>query len=178
MATGEFIFQPQPHPASLSVEILLASCEWGRDRASGPGGQHRNKVESAVWIRHLATGVEAQASERRSAQENKRVATGRLRRLLAVQVRCPVPIGEARSALWKSRCSPSGVIACNPEHVDFASLLAEALDVIHAAGWDVKKASVRLCCSQSQLIKLLKDFPPAFSRLNQEREAAGLHGLR
>jgi RF-1 domain len=178
MATGEFIFQPHPHPASLSVDDLLAACEWGRDRASGPGGQHRNKVESAVWIRHVATGVEAQAAERRSAVENKRVATGRLRRLLAVEVRCPVAIGEIRSSLWKSRCSPAGVIACNPDHADFASLLAEALDVIFAAGWDVKKASLRLCCSQSQLIKLVKDFPPAFARLNKEREAAGLHALK
>ena len=98
--------------------------------------------------------------------------------MLAVQVRCPVTIGDIRSTLWKSRCSPSGVIACNPEHADYASLLAEALDVIFAAAWDVKKASLRLGCSQSQLVKLIKDFPPAFTRLNREREAAGLHAMK
>jgi len=161
-----------------SIEDLLKACEWGRTRSSGPGGQHRNKVETAVWIRHTPTGVEAQAAERRSATENKTVATARLRNELAIRIRCPVPLGEIRSALWRSRCSPAGIIACSPSHEYFPRLIAEALDVIHAAIWDVKRASLRLCCSQSQLIKLIKDLPPAFTRLNQERLAANLHVLK
>lgn len=169
---------PPPHPATVALEELAAMCSWGRSRASGPGGQHRNKVETAIWMRHDATGIEAQASERRSGEENKRVALGRLRLELALRVRCPVPIGEIRSALWKSRCSGSGIIACNPSHEDFPRLIAEALDVIYAAAWDVKRASLRLCCSQSQLVKLIKDFPAGFARLNQERLAAGLHQFK
>jgi len=102
----EFIHCPAPHPATVPPADLLAQCEWGRTRSGGPGGQHRNKVETAVWIRHVPTQLEAQAAERRSAEQNKAVALGRLRKLLAVEVRCPVPLGEVRSALWKSRCSP------------------------------------------------------------------------
>ncbi len=42
-------------------------------KASGPGGQHVNKTESCVVIRHLPTGIEAQSATR-SQHDNKRLA--------------------------------------------------------------------------------------------------------
>lgn len=174
----EVISAARPHPAILDGDELLALCTWTRSRAGGPGGQHRNKVETKVSILHLATNIEASAGERRTVTENQRVAIFRLRLALATLVRCPVPLGEVRSDLWKSRCSPSGKIACNPEHADFPSLLAEALDVAWATGLDVRKASARLCCTASQLMKFIKDHPPAWARLNQARAAAGEHPLK
>lgn len=47
-------------------------------RSSGPGGQHVNKVATAVTLRHLPTGVVVTAQESRSQLRNRELARDRL----------------------------------------------------------------------------------------------------
>ncbi|MBL0330109.1 MAG: peptide chain release factor H [Bacteroidetes bacterium] len=51
-------------------------------RASGPGGQHVNKTESAVRATHLPSGISVTASAERSQLMNKKEATERLKNKL------------------------------------------------------------------------------------------------
>jgi protein subunit release factor B len=46
--------------------------------ASGPGGQHRNKVESGVRLVHRPTGITVTATERRSQHANREAAFERM----------------------------------------------------------------------------------------------------
>jgi len=174
------------HPAALDIEALSKQCVFTKGRASGPGGQHRNKVETAVFITHTPTGIESHASERRESHINRSVAITRLRLALATEIRTPVPIGPIGTPLWKSRLvakrdadgTVHNRIACSPDHADYAALLAEALDVIADAGWDVPKAALRLETTTSQLLKLIKDHPHAWVRMNDEREKRKLPRLK
>lgn len=164
------------HPAALPVAELLKQCDSRRTRRSGPGGQHRNKVETAAIITHRPTGVSAEANERRSLAENQEQATFRLRVSLAIQHRGAVSANYEPSDLWRSRCR-DGKLVINPEHGDFPSLLAEALDIIAAWEMDVKAAAEGLGCTTSQLVKLLQHEPRAMALVNRERENRGLRRL-
>ncbi len=116
-----------PHPASLELDQLAAQCGFRTTRRSGPGGQNRNKVETAVILTHRPTGIVAEAAERRSQIENRREALFRLRIKLALEIRSPIEVGShAPSPLWRSRLR-GGKVVVSPEHDDFPALLAEAL---------------------------------------------------
>jgi len=168
---------PRPHPSSLAIEELEKHCEFGRGRSSGPGGQHRNKVETLALVTHRPTGIKSHAGERRSAIENKRMAVSRLRLALAVEVRAEVPAGDVRSEMWRAR-TPGGRISCSERHHDFPAMLAEAMDVLWACRADPKKAAIRLDVTSSQLVRFVQKHPPAIVRLNEWREAWGMGPLR
>jgi protein subunit release factor B len=62
-----------------SDEELLRECEVDTFRASGPGGQHVNKTESAVRLTHRPTGVVVTCREERSQHRNKTACLQKLR---------------------------------------------------------------------------------------------------
>ena len=70
---------------------LLRDCDVETYRASGPGGQHRNKTESAVRMTHRPTGLVRVATEHRSQLRNRELALERVWKALEARRRRPKP---------------------------------------------------------------------------------------
>ena len=64
------------------LKDLERDCAISFFRASGPGGQHRNKTETGVRLVHRPTGEIAAATEERSQSRNRQAALERLREKL------------------------------------------------------------------------------------------------
>jgi protein subunit release factor A len=76
---------------SLSRAVLEREVRVETFRASGPGGQHVNRTESAVRLTHLPSGVVVTASDTRSQIRNRAIAFERLIGRLARLNRRPKP---------------------------------------------------------------------------------------
>lgn len=163
------------HPAALDDVMLLRECAETRTRRGGPGGQHRNKVETAVVLLHRPTGLAAEASERRSQAENRAVAIQRLRLRLAIEHRQPA--GDGPSALWLSRAR-NGRLAIAVGHRDYAALVAEALDHLQAGGFRTATAAAVLGVTATQLIGLCRRSALVWTAVNRSRATAGLPRLK
>ncbi len=156
------------HPASHDIATLLKDCAFRRQRRSGPGGQHRNKVETGVFVKHVPTGIEASGTEARKQSTNRAAAIARLRLKLAIEYRdCTAP-PEMPSSLWSRRCQ-RGRISVSKNHDDFATLLAEVLDALNHFDCDFTQLADHLQCSRSQIIKLLSIEPAALTEVNRWR---------
>jgi hypothetical protein len=164
-----------------SDDALIAQCEVDRYRASGPGGQHRNKTESAVRLRHRLTGVSAIGEDSRSQAENKIHAVRRLRAAIALSVREPVVLdGHVPSprlaALVAGGTAPLG--ARTRLTGDYWAAIAELLDLLVAGDLEIAATAQRLGITTGALSKLVLHDDQVGRVVNDLRRARGMRPLR
>ncbi|MEX0783457.1 MAG: peptide chain release factor-like protein [Dehalococcoidia bacterium] len=168
------------HPyLGLSDEELGRQCVVETMRASGPGGQHRNKTESGVRMRHGPTGVVAQAFERRSQHENRAVALRRLRQNIALEWRQPMDAGGFAISPEVAAILPGtkqGRVGPNNER--FWPGIAGVLDLFVALECSVSGTAEALGMSTGALSRLLLESAAVGAKVNESRAARGMRALR
>ncbi|RMH43413.1 MAG: peptide chain release factor-like protein [Deltaproteobacteria bacterium] len=159
----------------LSDAALLRQCDVDTFRASGPGGQKRNKTDSAVRLRHRPTGLVAIATESRSQHENRARALRRLRDRLAFDLRAPVDLDGYRPP-------PELVVWLQsqlPRRSDAWRLGARAaLDLLEACGGAVGDAARAAGVSTAALSRRLRADGDLAKAVNELRARRGLRPLR
>ena len=165
----------------LDDAALEAQCEVDRYRASGPGGQHRNKTESAVRLRHKLSGISAIGEDSRSQAENKIHAVRRLRAAIALGVREPVVIPayspSARlTSLVAGGTAPLG--AKTRLTGDYWAAIAELLDLLVAGELEIGATAQRLGITTGAMSKLLLHDDQVARAVNDLRRGRGMRPLR
>jgi hypothetical protein len=163
-----------------SDDALIAQCEVDRYRASGPGGQHRNKTESAVRLRHKLTGVTAIGEDSRSQAENKAHAVKRLRAAIALEVREPVVLegfqpSPRLASLAAGGTAPLG--ARTRQTGEFWAAIGELLDLLVVGKLEIGATAQRLGITTAQLSKLLLHDDHVARTVNDLRRAKGMRAL-
>ena len=157
---------------------LLRDCRWEAFRASGPGGQKRNKTSSAVRVVHVPSGVSAIANESRSQHSNRAKALERLRHRLTLSVRDDVPAAGLVLPPWFVELTARGNLDLSQRHEHYLPAMGLVLDVLAATGWGVAEAAGQLGLSTAALTRFLEADPKLWAHVNTERAAVGLKPLR
>ena len=150
---------------NLSDEELIKLCKIDFFKATGPGGQKKNKTESAVRLTLNEPQVTASASEDRQQSVNRARALKRLRLQIALE--------------WREEFQPWDdqwdMNPKNPRYPLFAAFLIDALD---DSDWQVSTAAQNAGVSTGKFIKLLSRSDQLWQYVNQQRQKKNLKSLR
>lgn len=155
---------------------LLADCSVDTYRASGPGGQKRNKTSSAVRIRHHPSELLVIAEESRSQHENKAKALQRLRRTIAIEIREPVDL--TRHELTSSQDENGRFTFVTIKDERFWPCAGAVLDVIISTEGQISTAAELLKTTTGNLISFLEMEVHVWQFANQIRQRFGLKTLK
>lgn len=154
---------------------LLAECDVHTHRVGGPGGQHRNKTETAIRLVHRPSGIVATAGETRSQHENRSNAVFRLREAIAIEVRLP----SRELITWPDSVSiHDRRLRVSDRNPGFPKAIAIVLDHLASSAGDIAQAAENIGVTSSSLTKLLAAHPRAWVAANAIRTANGLRILR
>jgi hypothetical protein len=149
----------------LADEDLINLCTQDFFKASGPGGQKKNKTSSAVRLIHKESGVQASASEDRQQSVNKKRALRRLRLELALHIRQDF-------SPW------TGEWNMNEKNNLYAVLIASIIDGLEELNYQVSDLSKALGLSTSALIKVLRKSQIVWRFVNEQRQKRDMKALK
>lgn len=170
--------------ANLSDSQLLDQCAVDTYRASGPGGQKRNKTSSAVRLRHLPSGLIVIAEESRSQHENRAKAFRRLRQALFLKIREELaPEALAPEALqvregYREARDREGRLVLGRKDPRFWPAVGVVLDVLQAVEARVSDAAEALGITTANLVDFLRTDPKVWEQANYCRTRFGQKPLR
>jgi hypothetical protein len=162
---------------TLSDAHLLAQCEIDTYRASGPGGQKRNKTSSAVRLRHLPSGLRVIAEESRSQHENKAKALRRLRQAFFLEVREGLATDELAAVTERPEVvqakTSAGRLDVGRRDPRFWPAVGLVLDVLEATEARVAETARLLGVSTGNVIDFLELDAKVWQQVNDMRARFG-----
>lgn len=155
---------------SLTDAQFLDQCDVDTYRASGPGGQKRNKTSSAVRLRHQPSGLIVIAEESRSQHQNKARALRRIRNALWIELRESIDVEKAidHPRLTAVR-NADGRFTAQPRSAEYLPAVAVLLDVLDATKAAIRDAAQFVGTTSANLIDFLGADEQVWRAVNQLR---------
>ena len=176
-----------------SDEELLAQCDVHIYKASGPGGQHRNKVSSAVRLRHRPSGISATANDSRSQHSNRTLAMRRLRMNIALKLRrsagedsdggsdaevLPVAVAECMRVVTKGPGAGLARLTIGRKNPRFWQIAAYLLDILDEEEGRLSSAGDRLGITTGNLTAAFKSQRHLLAEVQKIRKRHGLGSVK